>query len=411
MRPARTLVLLFGILLLGLLAPGHAAATAFVSGDFLAISDCPAWVSKEQQTNPDETRLVPGRIYPITQINIAEAPDAYRLEVPGANPKDRWVPSSCGEFPPKSNPNEVAARFAADKLEGQSVVAGLACPNPPPSKDPCRACGKSAYNVLSLVWLPARCEQSKGKPERPPECDSLDAEAYAARNLSLGEMRPALNKCKKTAGFCGAVDKEMKPYTAYPDIALSEANLKALAQVLPAVALNTGIERHQWFKHGTCTGLPENGYFQVLTDLVRQFNQTGPGNVLAEARGNKIRRDDFYQQVEELLGKNARKRVNLVCSRDGKSLLEVQVYLPSKILPGYDIKELMADGPAGGGGGNCGSKFLVPALGADVPVDADPVAEPEPGSPHRRRHRSGQKDVSAQESSKGAESGQKKRKD
>jgi ribonuclease T2 len=359
---ARNPPLALALLLFGLLAPGWAASAELAEGSFLAVKDCPAWVSKAQQTNPDDVRLVPGRIYPYMEVNIKEAPDAFRLIIKGANPERRWVLGECGESPPKSNPKTVAANFAAARLAAEGFSQANACPTPPPSKDPCRACGKTVYSVLALAWLPGKCEALKDKPERPPECDSLDANAYGARNLTLGEMRPALGKCRKTAGYCGSVDKEATPHTAYPEVALSEPNQKALALVMPGMLLNTGEERHQWFKHGTCSGLTENSYFTLLADLTQRINQSGVGDFLVQARGAKVKREDVFKKLDELLGKNARKHINLQCGKDGKALTEVLVTLPAKLPPGTDIGDLIAKAPGAGSAGNCASKFLIPTV-------------------------------------------------
>lgn len=351
---------LLGFLVLAMIfAVGPISAAELISGDFLALKDCPAWVSKAQQTNPDDFRLVPGRLYPTIEKNLADAPDAYRLAIPGANPRERWVAADCGEYPPKSNPAEVAARFAA---AGQPV--GGACANPPPSKDPCRACGKAVYWVLDLAWLPGRCEVLKGKPEQPAECLGLDDSAYGGRNLTLGEMRPALNRCRKAAGYCGAVDKEVTPHTDYPELTLSEVNQKGLLQVLPGILANTGQERHEWFKNGSCSGMAEDPYFKLLIDLTRQFNQSGMGEFLAQNRGNKIRREDFFQAVERSFGKDSRKHINIECTADGKLLTGVLVYLPQKPLPGLQLAEMLKKSPSAGARGNCASKFVISGLPA-----------------------------------------------
>lgn len=354
---------LFGATLGLLLTPNPAPALVLLEGSFLATQDCPAYASKAQRTNPDDTRLVPGRTYPVIAADLPGTPEAYRIEIRGAEPKLRWVEARCGEYPPKSAPAEVAARF----VTGSGGAAGTDhCPNPPPSKDPCRACGKSVSNVLALVWLPGRCEATGQSPMLPADCQSLDANSYGARNLTLGELRPVMNHCRKEAGFCGTIDQEAQPYTAYPEITLSDANRKALAQLMPGTLLRTGQERQEWFKHGTCSGLAENLYFSLLVDLARQVNQSEIGEFLARNRGNKVHRDEFFQAVDAALGKDARRHVNIECSEDGKSLTSLLIHLPGTLQPGLELKDVIGKGPSAGPRGNCASRILIPQLGSSA---------------------------------------------
>ena len=111
-----------------------------MEGTFLASRSCPALVSIRKDTNPGMVITGPGISYKLLAKNRKDATH-YRIEVPDADPPERWVEADCG----KAIPAAAAAAPAAP-----------AATRPKPSD--------LAY-VLALSWQPAFCETNQRKPE------------------------------------------------------------------------------------------------------------------------------------------------------------------------------------------------------------------------------------------------------
>ena len=62
------------------------AAAVPIQGTFTASQTCPAYVSKNRQTNPGGVRLRVGKAYRAIEANRATEPHWYRVRVPGADP-------------------------------------------------------------------------------------------------------------------------------------------------------------------------------------------------------------------------------------------------------------------------------------------------------------------------------------
>ena len=121
-------------LLLALAVPAGAEMPA--NGQFTAGRACPALQSIRKETNPGAVMTEPGASYEIIAANCKK-PTFYRIEVPGAEPPERWVDAACGT---------VAAPGRAPKQ---------AAPSQP----------RAASYVLAISWQPAFCESASGKPE------------------------------------------------------------------------------------------------------------------------------------------------------------------------------------------------------------------------------------------------------
>ncbi|CAL1240254.1 ribonuclease T2 family protein [Candidatus Methylocalor cossyra] len=344
---------LLGYLLLALVPPALPAAARLAEGEFLATHNCPAYYSKDRRDNPGNVSLVPGRLYPVVEILKGVTPEYYRLRIAGAEPSERWVSAECGEYPPKSAPAAVAAQSA------EPGTAAPSCAAPPAGGDICRTCGAASY-VLTLDWQPGQCASRKSTLDDSPECRGT----RPVGPFTLRELRPEQPRCAKEFGFCGPVAGETTPFILYPPVPLSEATRKVLEPVLPGLQADTGVERHQWHKYGTCTGFSVDAYFHLAADLVHQFNQAGMADFMAEHQGNKIRREEFFQAIERFLGPGSRRHINIECNEDGTRLLGVILRLPADLGPGADLRALLQRAPRAGARGNCAGRFRIDTFAA-----------------------------------------------
>src|SRR5262245_18140597 len=103
------------VLIAGLLAAGGGPATAFfeLSGLFIADERCQAFDSIRRQTNPGGVLTVPGQSYNVRGLNREDG-EYVQVDVPGANPRMRWVSVTCGDLfrgPEPPDPTEPTGAF------------------------------------------------------------------------------------------------------------------------------------------------------------------------------------------------------------------------------------------------------------------------------------------------------------
>ena len=309
-------------------APSLWAAKA--TGIFSAQQACPAYVSKNNLTNPDNAQIQAGSDYTILETNRTNQPDWYRVIVSSAHPRERWVGADCGQV----------------KLTGTGSGGNAQC----------GVAGQADSFVLALSWQPAFCET---KPDKP-ECAITNPQVYQARHFVLHGLWPNKQTCGIKYGFCGDVKTQKQNFCDYPQLSLSPPSRAALAEVMPSVTAGSCLERHEWHKHGTCQASSIDDYFDAAVDLTRQFNDSGMAYFMNRRIGQDVRTTDFLNRVTAVLGSSARDRIKLNCHQG--MLVEIQLSLQAELSPGIDLEKLIMDAPVQDSS-NCGESFRVDRIG------------------------------------------------
>ena len=316
-----TLIALFSS---GLFQPCEASIRA--TGEFLAERDCSAYLSKNRKTNPGAINLVPGERYPIVELNRPEGADWIRLHISGAKPPRRWVSATCGE-----------ARYTPDATAGSCTTPGLA----------------DSY-ILALSWQPAFCESHPHKAECKTEGED---------DLTLHGLWPNRSGCGKDYGYCGPVSEAQAPDNPcdYPPLPLSPTTRARLEQQMPSSRHATCLQRHQWYKHGTCqTRWNPDRYFSRALELLRQIETSAVGRFLKHRSGQQVATDRFLQLFDQTFGTNAHRHLTLLCHK-GK-LVELYLQLPRDMGDKRPLKALLGDAPAKFNN-RCGTHFLIDEAG------------------------------------------------
>jgi len=302
------------------------------SGEFTARQTCPAFVSKNKSTNPDNARIQPGYKYNIIELLPAGNPAWYRITVPTASPKERWVNAGCGE-----------ARLSDGSHSDNNG-------------DSCRIAGQADSYVLALSWQPAFCETRPDKAE----CRITDPGAYQARHFTLHGLWPNKKNCGTHYGFCGEIKNQKTDFCDYPAVTLDTDSQASLAEVMPSVNAGSCLERHEWHKHGTCSRWSMESYFDLATDLTRQFNDAGMAYFMNRKIGQQVRTEDFISRIIAVLGPAAKDRISLTC--DKGMLIEVRLNLSISLAYGTDLEKLIPEAPLQAES-DCGEAFLIDAIG------------------------------------------------
>ena len=322
-----------------MLLQGPAAYAAPASGEFVATQPCDLYQSKRKGTNPGGLRTKVAERYPIIEVLSEEGVVTWVRVKTGIAPQpDRWVAAQCGEL---LNVEQRPARSA-------QAPAGASC----------QLANQFDANVLAVSWQPAFCEVRGGDKQ---ECTTLSQARFDASHFTLHGLWPNRQSCGRRYGYCGVVKEKPSSFCAYPALTLEPELRQALGVVMPSASAGTCLQRHEWWKHGTCSGLSENDYFSLSLALVKQVNESlFVSDFIAPNIGQRVTRDEFEKAFNKSFGRNAYQRVALQCSQG--LLTELQIALPQTLEQGSQLTDLLqVDAVPTNGSGSCGARFIIDA--------------------------------------------------
>ena len=114
----------------------------------------------------------------------------------------------------------------------------------------------------------------------------------------------------------------------------------------------SGLERHEWIKHGTCSGADQIGYYAAALALTDAVNASGLPELFTENMGNSLSISRIADAFDEAFGAGTGKRVTLECVSDGSRRLisGIRIALEGTIGANPDLGALAnAASPQSGG--------------------------------------------------------------
>lgn len=160
--------------------------------------------------------------------------------------------------------------------------------------------------VLAVSWQPGFCET---RPDRK-ECASQTAERFDSTNLSLHGLWP-LRK-----SYCG-VAAEMRSqdrsgdWLDLPKLAMADDTAARLLVAMPGV--QSGLDRHQWLRSGTCQAAPVNDYFVTQLRMLDELNGSAVGALFRGRIGSELDEKAIKQAFDQSFGAGAGDRVRMRC--------------------------------------------------------------------------------------------------
>jgi len=291
-----------------------------MDGSFLAGRSCPALLSIRKDTNPGMVITGPGLRYRLLARNRKPATH-YRIEIPDANPPERWVAAECGKVVP-------AAAGEADA----PAAAHPAKPNP-----------VNLSYVLALSWQPAFCETN----QRKPECRWQSGRGHDANYLSLHGLWPqpsSTEYCNVPAAV--RVAGEGGRWKDIPDIEMSLSTRADLETMMPGT--KSLLERHEWAKHGSCYPADAETYFKDSIRLLKEVNGSAVADLFMQNVGRRMTASDIRAAFDQSFGNGAGQRVRVACKDAGNRRLisEITIGLKGDVPGGTPLADLMlASGP------------------------------------------------------------------
>ncbi|WP_172328338.1 ribonuclease I [Mangrovicoccus sp. HB161399] len=301
---------------------GQAPAEIRMEGRFTAADSCEA-TKKLRSDNPGNVRLAPGTVYELLAGN-ARPPSHYRIKVPGAPVTDsRWVPIGCG-----------------------SIGAG---------QPPAVAASGGIENLLAASWQPGFCATSAG--EGKTECRTQAPDRADATQFSLHGLWPDdLDDSRIFPCFCGdGVPDDCSgrgPRRESPR--LSAAVRARLGLLMPGTM--SGLEDHEWTKHGTCyemdlagpdAGSDADEYFSEAMLLMDQLNDGPVRDLFAANAGRQLEFAAVSAAFDSAYGPGAGKRVTMKCAgtAQGKVITELWISLGAPVSADSELGALMSAAP------------------------------------------------------------------
>lgn len=219
------------------------------------------------------------------------------------------------------------------------------------------AAGQFDGYVFSLEWTPAFCEGKGGLPECSGMSGRFDADHLALHGLWPDQSGDSSH----SYGYCG-VDSQTRSldhastWCRMPDLGLSGAVADRLSRAMPGTA--SCLEKHEWYKHGSCSGYTPDEYFTRAAELVERVADTAFGRFLTANAGRTVNASDVRAAFDESFGAGVSSRVSLSCtkSRGVSMLLDVRMRLAHPLTPASDLGKMIQPGM---GSGNCPSSFLI----------------------------------------------------
>jgi len=144
------------------------------------------------------------------------------------------------------------------------------------------AAARFDYYLLALSVAPAFCEDQPWQKRGYAQCRSLSAPAFQALPLTLHGLwpnrfdrrHPAYCKGERRGAFC-----------SLPALGLPDATRMQLRKVMPGAA--DCLDRYQWAKHGSCSGLTAAGYYGASVALTERVNRA-IGSELGRHMGREV---------------------------------------------------------------------------------------------------------------------------
>ena len=259
-----------------------------LSGAFTATKTCPAYQSISRQTNPGNATIQPGQSYTLLAANKSP-PTHLRIEIPGASPAQRWVEIACGTSP--------------------ALTAQVPERTTPPAY-------RGTQYILAVNWQPAFCELNS----RTRECRDQRPNSFEATNFTLHGLWPQ----PRGNEYCDVSNRDRIAsqdgrWRDLPLLDLTPAQRHELDEVMPGSL--SGLDRHEWVKHGSCYDGDERDYYGAALDLMLALNTSEVADLFASNIGRRLTLGDIRAAFDRAFGDGAGSRVAMDCAEDGNRTL------------------------------------------------------------------------------------------
>lgn len=130
------------------------------------------------------------------------------------------------------------------------------------------------HYLLALSVSPAFCEDQPQRKRGFAQCRSLSVEGFKAVPLTLHGLWPS-RLDRKHPAYCRGEPRAS--FCSQPALALPESTRSRLLVVMPGAA--DCLDRYQWAKHGSCSGITATAYYGASARLTERVNRAIGGEI------------------------------------------------------------------------------------------------------------------------------------
>jgi ribonuclease T2 len=201
--------------------------------------------------------------------------------------------------------------------------------------------------VLAISWQPAFCETRPDKPE----CESQTEDRFDASHFALHGLWPQ----PRSRDYCGVDEATVRTdedgdWHLLPEPELTAELWTELKAVMPGT--QSGLERHEWIKHGTCYDGDAEEYYADSLAMLEAISGSAVTELFASSVGQRVTQAEIRAAFDAAFGPGAGERVRLSCINDGSRRLinELTIGLTGDIDgPGSIADRLLDARPTDGG--------------------------------------------------------------
>jgi ribonuclease I len=199
--------------------------------------------------------------------------------------------------------------------------------------------------LLALTWHPAFCSPRTSWPECEAAFPRLVLHGLWQQG-SAGEQSGALS-CEVAPGL-RALDRQGK-WCDLPPVALTAETANAADAVMPG--RRACLDRHEWYRHGRCSGLAPDAYFSRAASLAARAADLTVSRLLVARAGGSVMLSELMHAVQQDFGPAASRAVAVVCSRhDGVArLTELRILMDEEHLHLFPAPESLSTASLKGG--------------------------------------------------------------
>ena len=228
-----------------------------------------------------------------------------------------------------------------------------------------RAFAEDSY-LLALTWQPGFCADEARAAFA--ECKLAPKDTPRLVLHGLWPDWDANGDGKRNAGddFCVTGADNRKAMMALdggnwlklPPVKLSEASSNDLTAAMPGTI--TGLDRHEWWKHGTCSQLEADAYFAIAVALLREVERGSLARLIVDYAGETVERKKVLAAFELDFGPKSARALALDCDAGGDQLQEIRIRLKrTAAIQGLTAQTLAI--PAKPPRGDCGAEIQIPS--------------------------------------------------
>lgn len=335
----------------GLSAYAFSALATPASGEFIADKRCELFQSKNKQTNPDQQRSSIGQHYPVLEIlGDSAKPDWLRVHSNAVKAPMRWISGDCGQYSPNVAVHNLPTPATSMVTVQTTTASNITVKSQDSLKEPstpekhqinqCQIQGNFDSHILALSWQSTFCELYG---RHKAECRTLGQTPDSSQwqHFSLHGLWPNKQQCGTRYGYCSTVKLQPNDFCTYPEFELQPSVRQKLEQVMPSARHGTCLERHEWWKHGTCRSQDPSEYFLLAAQLTQAVNASAwVQKFIHKNIGRSVSKSDLNQSFDSSFGQGAHTKISLECAKG--LLSEIRINLPEAIKASDSLPSLVA---------------------------------------------------------------------